>query len=193
MRRLVAVLCVLGLAFPLSTASAATPPPLDSTFQAYMGQVANAIARNAVHSSDGLFYPPSAYVALKTGRLGSLSPLSDFSGRLLAFFQLDIAAYHRRLYSGAQTTYVGVRASAASASWIPAGACENNTGYWHLNGARLLFMRNGRTVSVRVNSLISVGNRWWVIHLGPNPRSYNVGTVDDFRIGPGALLGAAGC
>jgi hypothetical protein len=192
-KRFVATLTIAATFAAAAPAGATSAPPLDASFTAYMGQIADAIARNASHSSNGLFYPASAYVALKTGRLGGLSPLTDYSGRLLAFYQLDVTAYYKRLFSKASTTYIGARFGTASENWIPAGACENNTGYWHLNGVRLLFRRYGQVVSVRVNSLITAGNRWWVVHLGPNPRPVNVGTVDGFAVGTGTLLPAAGC
>jgi hypothetical protein len=53
--------------------------------------------------------------------------------------------------------------------------------------------RAGTVVSVAVASLISWRGVWYVVHLGPNPRPLNVGTVDDFRRGPGTPGPGGGC
>ena len=66
-------------------------------------------------------------------------------------------------------------------------------GYWHVPGVRLVFQRGHQVVSVAVASLISWRGVWYVVHLGPNPRPANVGTVDNYRVGPGTPGPAGGC
>ncbi len=129
---------------------------------------------------------------MKTGRIAN--PVSDYKWRLVAFYDLDIAAYHAHLGAHPATAkLVAVRSNPALAAWIPAGACENSIGYWHLPGTRLVYTAGGRTYSVRVASLISWRGVWYVVHLGPNPRPVNAGTVDDPQVGPGTPGPAGGC
>jgi hypothetical protein len=137
-----------------------------------------------------LFFPESAYITTKTGQI--LSPAGDYSARLLAFFGLDIAAYHQLLASGPDApTLVDVDVAPGDAQWIGPGQCENNVGYWHLPGVRLVYQQGGNLRSFAVASLISWRGVWYVVHLGPNPRPANIGTVDQPASGPG-VPGSAG-
>jgi hypothetical protein len=139
-----------------------------------------------------VFFPESAYIRMKTGVLPDHA--SDYRWRLIAFYDLDLAAYHAHLVATpAPVKLIAVNADPALAAWIPPGYCENRIGYWHLPGTRLVYTSGGRTYSVRVASLISWRGVWYVVHLGPNPRPVNAGTVDDPRIGPGVPGPGGGC
>jgi hypothetical protein len=199
-RRVVAVLAGVAVLAPPLAASATPPGQLPQTavrpgfaapFAHAMARLARAIATDNVAAASPLFFPEAAYLRLKTGVIAY--PASDYQGRLVAFYRLDLAAYHRALYTGARTHYVTALANPADAAWITPGACENRFGYWHVGGVRLVFRRNGHVVSVAVNSLISWRGVWYVVHLGPNPRPRNVGTVDRLQAGPGRPGPAVGC
>ena len=41
--------------------------------------------------------------------------------------------------------------------------------------------------------MISWRGEWYVVHLGPNPRPTNTGTVDMPALGPGTPGSAGGC
>lgn len=128
---------------------------------------------------------------MKTGILAN--PSSDYLFRLVAFYSLDVTAYHDHLGPGAATaSFVTIHAAAHSAQWIAAGTCENKFGYWHLANARLVYNDAG-VKSVAIASLISWRGEWYVIHLGPNPRPSNVGTVALPANGPGTPGPAGGC
>jgi hypothetical protein len=86
-----------------------------------------------------------------------------------------------------------VNANPSYASWIPPGSCENKIGYWHLPNIRMVYTVNGQQESFAVASLISWRGVWYVVHLGPNPRPSNVGTVDMPAFGPGTPGPAGGC
>jgi len=138
------------------------------------------------------FFPKSAYLRMKTGVLPD--PADDYTRRLIAFFNLDAAAYHAHLGTDPSAAkLVSVESAPSLAAWIPPGACENRIGYWHLPGTRLVYQSGGHTYSVRIASLISWRGVWYVIHLGPNPRPSNVGTVDDPQVGPGVPGPGGGC
>ena len=143
-----------------------------------------AITDGSVSEGRALFFPQSAYLQMKTGLLAD--PAGDFSNRLLGFYGLDIAAYHQLLGADAATArLVSVDAADADAAWIAPGQCENHIGYWHLPGVRLVYQVGPQVRSFAVDSLISWRGTWYVVHLGPNPRPQDVGTVDQPAAGPG--------
>lgn len=169
-----------------------TLPSSGAPLTASMQALWNAIVADSPSAARPVFFPESAYLKMKTGRI--TDPASDYTWRLVAFYDLDIAAYHAHLGATPSTAkLVAVRANPALAAWIPSGACENSVGYWHLPGTRLVYSIGARTYSVRVASLISWHGVWYVVHLGPNPRPVNAGTVDDPQIGPGVPGPAGGC
>ena len=157
-----------------------------------MGQLWSAIVADSANQGRRVFFPESAYLKMKSGILPD--PAGDYTGRLIAFFDLDLAAYHTHLGTDpAAARLVAVESNPSLAAWIPPGACENTIGYWHLPGTRLVYQSGGRTESVRVASLISWRGVWYVVHLGPDPRSANIGTVDDPQPGPGVPGPGGGC
>ena len=200
LRPLVAVATLIASTVLASSASATPPGNLPQTnvepsFGAPLHHQMSTLVRAIMHDSTrlgaGVFFPEAAYVAMKTGAIPY--PSNDYEHRLVSFFNLDLATYRQRLFVGARTTLLRVDANAAFAQWIAPGECENKIGYWHVPGVRLVFRRNGAIVSVAVDSLISWRGVWYVVHLGPNPRPVDVGTVDDFAAGPGTPGPAGGC
>ena len=135
-----------------------------------------------------VFFPEGPYLSMKTGVIPD--PAADYRSRLVALYNLDVAKYHRWT-SGARLVRVNV--DQGLATWIAPGACENRIGYWHLPGVRLVLARHHRLWSVGVFSLISWRGVYYVVHLGPNPRVANVGTLDDPRLGAGGPGPGGGC
>ena len=179
-----------------ATASGSLPPTnAEPSFGApltkQMRQLVAAIAANSNSLGVNVFFSRAAYLQMKTGAIPY--PSNDYTNRLLYFFELDLRAYHSALFTHATTTLLRVEANPRDASWIPAGACENKIGYWHVSGVRLELRRNNAVVSVAVDSLISWRGVWYVVHLGPNPRSVNTGVVDGFEAGPGTPGPPGGC
>jgi len=166
-------------------------PSFGVSFQHQMHALWSDVSHNNVTRAHDLFFPRSAYVKMKTGLLAY--PQSDYAQRLLAFFDLDIAAYHRFLFIGGAPRLVAVRVNRGDAAWIAPGHCENLIGYWHLPGVRLVYRHGAKVYSVGVASLISWRGVWYVVHLGPNPRPTNVGTIDSPSSGPGVPGPAGGC
>ena len=139
-----------------------------------------------------VFFPKSAYVSMKTGILPD--PAGDYESRLIAFFNLDVSAYHQELGPDPESaTLTQVLTDPQAAAWIEPGTCENKVGYWHLPGVRLVYKQGGVTSSFAVASLISWRGIWYVVHLGPNPRPSNVGTVDSPSAGAGTPGPPGGC
>lgn len=139
-----------------------------------------------------VFFPETAYVKMKTGLLPS--PSSDYADRLIAFYDLDLAAYHGALGPDPSSVQLlEVNGSPADAAWIEPGDCENLIGYWHLPGVRFVYRQGGAVKSFAVASLISWRGVWYVVHLGPNPRPENVGTLDQPAAGAGTPGPPGGC
>jgi len=169
-----------------------TEPPVDNRLTSTLTPLWSAITSGAAAGARGEFFPETAYLQMKSGLLPD--PSTDYTDRLIAFYNLDLAAYHHALGAGAATAaLVGADADAADAAWIPPGACENRIGYWHLPGVRLVYREAGTIRSFAVASLISWRGVWYVVHLGPNPRPSDVGTVDQPATGPGEPGPPGGC
>jgi hypothetical protein len=128
---------------------------------------------------------------MKTGLIAS--PAADYIGRLIGFYDLDVRAYHRLVATAGTPTLLRVSTNRVDAAWIAPHYCENLIGYWHLPGVRFVFRLRKTVYSVAIDSLISWRGVWYVVHLGPNPRARDVGTVDGFLIGPGHPGPPGGC
>jgi hypothetical protein len=133
------------------------------------------------------FFPEKAYEQVKA----IADPESDWQGRLWYDFTLDLAAAHKLV--GGNATLTRVDTPTQYAQWIPAGACYNSAGYWHLPGSRLVYREGGATHSFGLASFISWRGTWYLIHLGALVRSGAYGIVDDPEPGPGVPGPAGGC
>jgi len=176
---------------PGSLPQTSTEPGFTAGLDAQMAILWRAIRSDSMSLGQTVFFPRGAYLQMKTGAIPD--PKSDYADRLIGFFDLDLAAYHRLIIAGNPSTLLRVGVNPADAKWIPAGVCENKIGYWHVPGVRLVFRRGTAVESVEVASLMSWRGVWYVVHLGPNPRPANAGTVDDFLNGPGVPGPAGGC
>lgn len=156
-----------------------------------MSTLFRAITTDSTTIAAPLFFPESAYVSMKTGRIPA--PASDYQERLVAFYRLDLARYHQVIVAQGAATFIGVNVAGTRAQWISAGDCENSIGYWHVPGVRLVYRVAGAVRSVAVDSLISWRGVWYVVHLGPNPRRRNVGTLDAPSLGRGRAGPPGGC
>jgi hypothetical protein len=133
------------------------------------------------------FFPEGAYAQLKAIPY----PGADWTGRLWLDFELDAEAAHGVVGSHARLLRVDM-APSYEAAWIPPGYCYNSVGYWHINGARLVYDRDGQERSIGIASLISWRGVWYVVHFGAVIRPA-VGIVDDPETGPGVPGPAGGC
>jgi hypothetical protein len=139
------------------------------------------ILENKPGQADKMMFPEAAYEKIKAIPY----PASDYVNRLLYLFNLDISAYRSFLKAPGTPVLVRVATSPVDAQWIPAGACYNKIGYWHLPGVRFVY-RYGPTVdSVGVLSMISWRGKWYFIHLGQYTATGDVGQIYDFAHGVG--------
>jgi hypothetical protein len=176
---------------PGSLHQTSTKPSFSVGLDTQMRTLWRAIEADAPALGKTVFFPRGAYLQMKAGTI--VDPSGDYTSRLIGFFDLDLAAYHQTIDVPRAATFLRVGVNPADAAWIPAGACENKIGYWHVPGVRLVFEKGGKVESVEVASLISWRGVWYVVHLGPNPRPTDVGTVDGLVTGPGRPGPAGGC
>jgi hypothetical protein len=133
------------------------------------------------------FFPRAAYQKLKA----IYDPGADWDDRLWYDFTLDVGAAHRAVDPDAQLVRVVVASD--DAAWVYPGVCANSIGYWHVDGARVVYRQHGQERSFGIASLISWRGVWYVVHFGAVLRSVVTGIVDNPEIGPGIAGPAGGC
>jgi len=164
----------------------AFPSATDPLFTARMDALWNGVATGSMTPALPAFFPQSAYVALKH----EANPAGDYTGRLLADYQLDITAAHGMLGAGA--SLVGVDVDSAYGHWVPPGVCYNDVGYFEVPNARMVYSVAGQVRSFGIASMISWRGQWYVVHLGAVLRSGG-GVVDDPEVGPGTSAYSSTC
>ena len=133
------------------------------------------------------FFPRAAYQKLKA----IYDPGADWDDRLWYDFTLDVGAAHRAVDPDAQL--VRVLVASDDAAWVYPGVCANSIGYWHVDGARVVYRQHGQERSFGIASLISWRGVWYVVHFGAVLRSVVTGIVDQPAVGPGVPGPAGGC
>ena len=133
------------------------------------------------------FFPQAAYQKLKA----IYDPGEDWDDRLWYDFTLDVAAAHRVVSPDARLVRVIV--AGYDAAWIYPGVCANSIGYWHVDGARVVYRQHGQERSFGIASLISWRGVWYVVHFGAVLRSVVTGIVDQPATGPGVPGPPGGC
>jgi hypothetical protein len=163
------------------------PSTHDAAFRDAMADVWLAVTTDRPDDARPAFFPEAAYAQVKAIPY----PAADWTDRLWYDFDLDVYAAHE--YTGSSARLLRVEmAPDWEAAWVPPGYCYNSAGYWHINGARLVYERDGQERSIGIASLISWRGVWYVVHFGGVVRP-SVGLVDDPGSGPGYPGPAGGC
>jgi hypothetical protein len=134
------------------------------------------------------FFPVTAYRQVKAISY----PTADWQDRLWYDFTLDVGAAHE-LVDDRDARLVQVIVPTYDAAWVYPGYCYNTDGYWHVNGARVIYREHDQERSLGIASLISWRGVWYVIHFGAVLRSVVTGIVDQPAVGPGIPGPAGGC
>jgi hypothetical protein len=165
----------------------ALPSTDSAAFHAAMQDLWLAVTTGNARLALPAFFPRAAYQKLKA----IYDPAGDWDDRLWYDFTLDVDAAHRVVGSDARL----VRAVVASddAAWVYPGVCANSIGYWHVDGARVVYREHGQESSIGIASLISWRGVWYVVHFGAVLRSAVTGIVDQPAAGPGVPGPAGGC
>lgn len=143
------------------------PTVTDPVFTAGVQSLWRAIVDDDPAEAQSFFFPKTAYHQVKALKNSD----SDYTNRLIAYYDLDIHAAHRLLGADAQNAqFVGVTVPPKAAVWITPGVEQNKLSYYRVYGTRLTYTVGGRTKSIGLFSLISWRGVWYIVHLGPNPR-----------------------
>ena len=134
------------------------------------------------------FFPVAAYRQVKAIPY----PTADWQDRLWYDFTLDVGAAHE-LVDDRDARLVQVIVPTYDAAWVYPGYCYNSEGYWHVGGARVVYLEHGQERSLGIASLISWRGVWYVVHFGAVLRSVVTGIVDQPAVGPGIPGPAGGC
>jgi len=171
----------------------ATEPPTDATsLTSRLSPLWTAIQTGNLPTGMTVFFPESAYLKMKTGVLPN--PPGDYQSRLIALYNMDLGSYQAALGTpAASARLVTIIADPSIAHWVPPGACANTIGYWHLPNIRINYTSGGTESSFGVFSLISWRGVWYVVHLGPVPRTSGTGLLDLPAAGPGTPGPGGGC
>jgi hypothetical protein len=155
-----------------------------------MGDLWRAVQSGSLAVAVPAFFPRGAYIQLKA--IPSAS--SDWQGRLLHDFGLDIRAAHALLGQHASDArFVSLDVPESYAHWVPPGVCFNSIGYYEVPNARVLYRAGGHIRSFGVASMISWRGAWYVVHLGAILRSGDTGMVDEPSAGRGVSRYSGTC
>ena len=148
------------------------------------------IVRDSVTPALPAFFPKEAFIRLKA--IASAS--SDWTGRLIRDYGLDITAAHALLgRDAAHARLVAVNVPSSYGHWVPEGACYNVIGYYEMPNARVVYREDGRIRSFGIASMISWRGVWYVVHLGAILRASDSGTVDEPASGSGSSTYSGTC
>ena len=174
-------------------AQTTTEPPTDPTsLVSRLDPLWTAIQTGSLPTGMTVFFPQAAYLKMKSGVLPN--PPGDYQSRLVALYNMDLGTYQAALGIPASSArLVTIGADPSIAHWVPPGACANTIGYWHLPNIRIDYASGGTESSFGVFSLISWRGAWYVIHLGPVPRTSGSGLLDLPAAGPGTPGPGGGC
>ncbi|HTU76940.1 MAG TPA: hypothetical protein VMG38_25805 [Trebonia sp.] len=162
------------------------PKTSDAAFRNLTADLWLAVTTGNPAYAQPAFFPETAYVQVKA----IADQAADWKGRLWGELALDVAAAHRVVGGGARL--VAVVVPAQYATWVPAGACYNKVGYWHVPGARVEYRKGGQESSLGIASLISWRGIWYVVHFGGVERTGG-GMVDQPATGEGVPGPPGGC
>jgi hypothetical protein len=165
----------------------AFPSTRGAAFRDAMDDLWLAVTKDRPDYAVQAFFPEAAYVQAKAISYAA----SDWTNRLWLDFGLDVHAAHDVVGGNAHLVRVDM-APDWEAAWVPPGYCYNAVGYWHINGARLVYDRYGEERSIGIASLISWRGDWYVVHFGGVIRPA-VGIVDDPEPGTGYTGPPGGC
>jgi hypothetical protein len=163
------------------------PSTATHAFHAEMAALWRAIRTGQDRPARRAFFPEGAYVQVKA----IPDARGDYRNRLLADYDLDIAAAHALVRPGA--TLVAVNVPDANIHWVPLHACYNRVGYYEVPNARIVYRQGGSTSSFGIASMISWRGVWYVVHLGAVVRHTATGIVDDPSSGAGTSAASLTC
>jgi hypothetical protein len=168
----------------------AFPSGTSAEFKALLASLWAGVVGDSPARALPAFFPKGAYVQLKS--IASAS--SDWNGRLVHDYRLDIEAAHALLGAGAQgARLAAVNVPSSYGHWVEPGVCDNSIGYYEMPNARVTYHEGGQLRSFGIASMISWRGVWYVVHLGAVLRSADSGTVNEPALGAGTSAYSGTC
>jgi hypothetical protein len=168
----------------------ALPSGSSAEFKHETASLWSGIRTNSPAVALAAFFPRDAYIRLKA----IPSAGSDWSGRLVHEYDLDIAAAHRQLAAdAARAQLISVDVPTSNGHWVPPGVCYNDVGYYEVPNARVVYREGGQVRSFGIASMISWRGQWYVVHLGAVLRNEDAGVVDEPASGRGSSAYSSTC
>ncbi|HEY4451696.1 MAG TPA: hypothetical protein VGN13_08905 [Solirubrobacteraceae bacterium] len=158
-------------------------------FHAQMRALWAGIATGSLAPALPAFFPRGAYTQLKA----IASAGTDWQGRLVHDYRLDIRAAHALLRGDPSAALLAVDVRSSYAHWVPPGVCLNRVGYYEVPNARVVYRTHGVVRSFGIASMISWRGVWYVVHLGAILRSGGGGEVDEPSAGRGVSAYSGTC
>jgi hypothetical protein len=166
------------------------PSGRSARFKSLMASLWAGVVRDSPAAALAAFFPKGAYAQLKA--IASAS--SDWTGRLVRDYGLDIAAAHALLgRDAARARLITVEVPSSYGHWIEPGVCDNSVGYYEMPNARVLYREDGQIRSFGIASMISWRGVWYVVHLGAILRATDSGVIDDPASGSGTSAYSGTC
>jgi hypothetical protein len=155
-----------GATAPGSLPQTRVEPSFAAPLTRQMQTLVRAIALDSPALGATVFFPRATYLQMKTGTIPY--PSSDYAQRLVAFFDLDLAAYHERLFTGPRSRLLRVSTNPALAAWISPGLREPDRLLVRAASApRDASSRHGRIGRGRVADLVA----WRLVRRAPGAES----------------------
>lgn len=122
-----------------------------------------AIVHDDPKRAHDLFFPLEAYRQVKA----IADPDRDYRRRLLANFERDIHAYHKRLGRDPERAeLIAIDVPTERARWMKPGSEGNKLGYYRVLRSALRFRdADGKERNLELTSLISWRGQWYVVHI----------------------------
>lgn len=166
------------------------PSATAQCFHAIVRALWRGVDTGSPHAALYAFFPLEAYEQVKA--IGD--PAGDYRDRLIADYDLDLAAAHALLGPDPQAArLVSTIVPGRYVHWVPPGACYNRIGYYEVPNSRLVYRAGQDIRSFGIASLISWRGTWYVVHLGAVTRSGYGGVVDDPSEGTGTPAASLTC
>ena len=135
------------------------PVASGAAFDARIAALWDGIAHDEPARAMPAFFPVTAYEQVKDID----HPAADWNSRLVAHFERDVHALHKRV--GEHATFVRAEVPDGRARWVDRGEESNKLGYYRVFGTRIVYAVDGTEQSFAVTSLISWRGEWFVVHL----------------------------
>jgi hypothetical protein len=121
----------------------------------------DAVVHNDIERARGFFFPREPFTPLKDAKDPDAYWL-----HLFEVYKRDIHALHTRGIDWSDAQFVAFELG-TTPQWVAPGEEANKVGYYRTWGAKLRYRAEGKLHTIKVHTIISWQNGWYVTHLLP--------------------------